>query len=490
MNHILLLIIILLPIVFGLLLPVLKIRNRRIKLSLIFAVLVLEAVGAVYLLFQSDMDFCLWSITDKICVTFNVDDISKIFSLIATLGWLLVGVYSFKYMTHEEREDRFYCFFLLVEGMLLGMDYAADLVTMYLFYEFLTLMSIPLVLHELTKESIAAALKFLFYSVAGAFMALFGICVLSGYLTTLGFTAGGALDSTKAAGHESLILAVTFVAVVGCGAKAGLFPLHGWLPAAHPVAPAPASAVLSAIIAKAGVLAIIRILFFSVGTDILAGTWVQTVLLILALLTVFMGSMMAYREKILKKRLAYSTVSQISYVLTGVFLMSGVGLAGGLLHVIFHATIKTLLFLVAGAVIFSTGKTRVEELRGIGKEMPVTMWCFTLGSLALIGIPPASGFVSKWYLAEAALDSGLGAFTWLVPVVLLVSALLTAGYLLPIAINGFFPGRDYEYTGINREKKLPLMCVPIVILAILAVGFGIWSGGLTDWVSGIVNMIC
>jgi formate hydrogenlyase subunit 3/multisubunit Na+/H+ antiporter MnhD subunit len=265
-----------------------------------------------------------------------------------------------------------------------------------------------------------------------------------------------------------------------------MYPMHGWLPSAHPVAPAPASAVLSAVIAKSGVLAIIRILYYLVGAEKLFGTWVQTALLSLALLTVFMGSMMAYKEKIMKKRLAYSTVSQISYVLLGLFFFSAEGVTGALLHVIFHAVIKTCLFLCAGAIIYLTGKTRIEELRGIGKELPITIWCFTLASLGLIGIPPASGFVSKWFLAKAALDSGLPVFSWLAPVVLLISALLTAGYLLPITINGFFPGKDYTApaAAITEPKT---MWIPLVILAALAVGLGIWSGDMTAFFESLAS---
>ena len=187
-------------------------------------------------------------------------------------------------------------------------------------------------------------------------MALLGIFYLSNYSTSLEFTAGGCLSKTLVSGHEGLLLAIIFVTVIGFGAKAGLYPLHAWLPTAHPVAPAPASAVLSALIAKAGVLAIIRVLYYVVGPQFVAGTWVQTVLLILSLFTVFMGSMKAYREKELKRRLAYSTISQISYILTALFLFTQTAFTGALLHTVVHAAVKTCLFLTAGAIIFNTGK--------------------------------------------------------------------------------------------------------------------------------------
>lgn len=474
-----LLCLIFLPMLLGAALPLWKLKNRRTKCALVLAALLLEAAGTVFLLLQGQAELTLFSMTKTLTVAFRMDGVSKLFMAIAAFGFLLAGVYAFRYMAHEEKEDSFFGFFLLSLGALIGMDLAANLITMYLFFEMITLLSMPLVLHERTEEAIRAALKYLFYSIAGAFLALCCIFFLSRYCTTLDFRAGGSLNLSAIAGKEKLLSVVIFLGVVGFGAKAGMYPLHGWLPTAHPVAPAPASGVLSGIIAKAGVLAILRLVYFSVGTDFLAGTWVQYAWLGLALLTVFMGSMMAYREKVFKKRLAYSSVSQISYVLVGVFLLNAEGLLGGLLHILFHATIKICLFLVAGSVIHNTGKHRVDQLQGLGKAMPKTMWSFTLAALALIGIPPASGFVSKWYLAGGALGSSVKVFSWLAPVVLLISALLTAGYLLPITISAFFPGKEAELPEKTKEGGA-VMWVPIAVLAALTLLLGIFSGCFTD----------
>ena len=188
------------------------------------------------------------------------------------------------------------------------------------------------------------------------------------------FTPGGILDGSKLAGHEALMLVVVFLVIIGFGSKAGMFPLHGWLPTAHPVAPAPASAVRSGVIAKAGVLGIIRVVFYTVGADFIRGSWVQYAWMALTLITIFMGSMMAYKEKVLKKRLAYSTVSQVSYVLFGLSTLTTAGVLGGLMHMLYHAVIKSTLFMTAGSIIYKTGKKMVSELTAIGKQMPVVMW--------------------------------------------------------------------------------------------------------------------
>ena len=395
MTNLLMCLVILLPLAGGAALPLLRGRSKGTLHLCVLAILVLEAAAVTGLLLSPASELTVLAMSDSLVLALRMDGVSRLFLAVAAYGYLLTGIYAFRYLSHGGREISFYAFFLLSLGTLAGMDLSKNLVTMYLFFEALTLLSMPLVLHDRTKESIQAALKYLFYSIAGAFLGLAAIFFLSAYSASLDFRAGGNLDLGKLAGHENVLRVAVFLGVIGFGAKAGLYPLHGSLPTAHPVAPAPASAVPSPIIPHARALGILRLVYFCVGADFLAGTWVQTAWLSLALLTVFMGSMMAYREKVFKKRLAYSTVSQISYVLTGLFLLTPEGALGGLLHVVFHATIKLCLFLVAGSVIVNAGKTRVDELRGYGRVMPKTLWAFTIASLALIGIPPASGFVSK-----------------------------------------------------------------------------------------------
>ena len=235
---------------------------------------------------------------------------------------------------------------------------------------------------------------------------------------------------------------------------------------------------LSGVITKGGVVAVIRVTYYMFGPEFLAGSWPQYVLLTLTLATVFVGSMLAYREKQLKRRLAYSTVSQVSYVLFGLMLLTPDGVQASLLQMVFHALAKDTLFLAAGAIIFSTNCTRVDQLRGIGRRMPVTMWCFTLAALSLIGIPPMAGFVSKWYLLTASLEAPIQAFGVAGLVVLVVSALLTAGYLLPVVTEGFFPGRDF----ITERREVGVqMTWPMIAFAAAVVLMGLLPGGLLHW---------
>lgn len=483
----------LLPLLAGIWILVSKSMKTNQKLLNGTTIAVLAAnVLLTFWAIMGDTTITVCSFTELLTVKFSVDAISRLFVVLTAVVWLLVGIYATAYMQHEHEQSRFFGFYLILEGVLVGLDFSANVITMYTCFELMTITSLPLVLHERTKEAVMAGLKYLFYSVAGAFLALFGIFVLASIGGDLTFTAGGVLQAGSVLGKEGLLLAAVCCMLIGFGAKAGMFPLHGWLPTAHPVAPAPASAVLSGVITKFGVLAIIRVVYFIVGPDMIRGTWVQTTWMVLSLITVFMGSMLAYKEKVFKKRLAYSTVSQVSYVLFGLSLLEPAGFVGALSHVVFHSMIKNCLFLVAGAIILKTGWTRVEEMRGHGRILPMTLTCYTAATLALIGIPPFSGFVSKWYLATGSLASGTGVLAVIGPVVLLLSALLTAGYLLPIMINGFFPGEDFDGAGLKKSKgaELPLtMLVPIVILALAALGFGCFPGKLIEMLQTIAASV-
>lgn len=479
-----LLIPIFLPLLMGLLLPVLPFKNRTLKLSIVFLTLALTAGSVITAALQPPCSITLFSFSEDLAAVFSIDATGKIFAVFSALLWLLIGLYAFRYMQHEEHEDRFFCFFLLALSFTLALDFAGNLITMYLSFELITLSTFPLVLHNQKPEAIRASLKYLFYSIAGAFLALFGLFIASYYAADSHFILGGMLKAEAAAEHRSLLQAAAFCMLLGFGAKCGLYPLHGWLPSAHPVAPAPASALLSALIVKAGVLCCIRTSYFLFGSAFLQGTWVQTAWMSLALLTVFLGSMMAFREKRLKKRLAYSTVSQVSYILLGLSCFTADGATGALLHSVLHAMIKSGLFMVAGAIIFETGAQNVDELRGIGQKMPWTMLCFTVLSLALIGIPPTGGYVSKWFLCMGALHADMGAFSYIAPAVLLISALLTAGYLLPISIHGFLPG--HGYAPVRRQEASWHMLLPIMLVTLVSLLLGIFTEPLVSYLASVL----
>lgn len=485
----LLLLPILLPAAAAFALSAKALRNDGSRRFFVVGILLAELLFAVLCAFLVKDSLTLVRLSSDLCLMLSLDGFGKLFSLLAAFMWLMSGLFSQEYMAHEENRGRYYAFLLLSEGALMLLCFAGNYLTLYLGFELMTLLSAPLALHSQTDAARRGGLKYLFYSVFGACLGLFGFFAVYTYGGTTQFTPGGVMDPTACSGHESLLLIAAFLSVLGFGAKAGLFPLHAWLPAAHPEAPAGASALLSGVITKAGVLSIIRVVYYQFGAGLLRGTWVQYAWLALALVTVFLGSMLAYKEKIFKKRLAYSTVSQVSYILFGLALLEPTALTGAVLHVVVHSAIKDALFFTAGSVILKTGRKDVRELRGIGKEMPVAMWCFTLCSLSLVGIPPLGGFVSKWYLAQGALGSGIPVFSWLGPVILLISALLTAGYLVSVSISAFLPGAAFDYSTVQKREPSIWITLPLLLLTGLSFLIGLFPNLITGFVSALAGTI-
>ncbi len=474
-----------LPIIGALLIWCVPEERRAALNGFTLAMLAVSAAFAAAVALGREQALTVWRLTDTVSIALRSDGVSRLYLGFVSIVWIAVGFYAVGYNAHDHWLRRFNCFYLGTYGVLMGLSMSANAVTLYMFYEMMTLITLPLVMHTMEKDAVAAGIKYLVYSVFGASTALLGIFFLAHYGTTLDFTAGGVLDMEKVAGHEGLLRAIAFAMLLGFGVKAGMFPMHAWLPTAHPVAPAPASAVLSGVITKMGVLGVIRVIFYLVGVDFLKGTWVQAAFMALTLVTVFMGSLLALREKQLKKRLAYSSVSQVSYVLFGLSTMSPLGLVGALLHVVCHSFIKNTLFMAAGAIIHQTGKTDVDDLRGVGRVMPRTLLAFTVVSLGLIGIPPTGGFISKWYLAQGALTLGSAA-SWIGPAVLLCSALMTAAYLLVIVIRGFFPGDGPVVEG---TEAAPVMWWPMFALAALSVAVGLFPNALVHYIQSIAALV-
>lgn len=407
---------------------------------------------------------------------FHLDTAGIFFAALTVVMFALTLVYTASYMKAGKERNRFYTFLAVTMVALVGLCLAGNLITFYLFFELMSLVSFPLVLHTGTEAARKAAMKYLGFSVFGASMALAGMLMI-GKDAALPFTAGGFVS-----GEGNSMLAAYLLMAVGFCCKAGLMPMSNWLPTAHPEAPAPASALLSGVITKAGMLGLIRVTFNVFGADGIRGSWAQETIQILALATILTGSMLAYKEKLLKKRLAFSSVSQLAYVILGVSALNTVGMEGALLQVLFHSSAKVGLFLCAGAVTHQTGLTRVDELEGLGKRMPVTFGCFAVFALSLVGIPPMGGFVAKWKLGLGALDAGEPMGT-LAVIVLLVSALLTAGYLLPILRDAFFKSHPSQSSDLC-EADLP-MTVPLIVMSLIVLMGGALPGAFMQLFSSI-----
>ena len=484
MKTLLLILPILLPIVLALLWRRMDLKGGRLNAATLCTILVSAVLAAVNALLPEAGEISLrW--TDMLTLSLRVDGLSKIWLLLVAVIWPGVALYATEYLEHDANPARFYLFYTVTQGILHALAMSGNLVTFYMFYEAMTLLTVPLVLHNMDKEAVAAAIKYLIYSVIGASAALIGIFFV-GSVGGNGDFAAGTLTAEQLSGKEGLAMGIFMAMLVGFGVKAGMFPLHGWLPTAHPVAPAPASAVLSGVITKMGVLGAARVVFSIAGAERLRGTWVQMALLGLTLLTILMGSLLALKEKKLKKRLAYSSVSQVSYVLFGLFTMTEIGFVGAVLHIIFHSLMKNTLFMAAGSIIHKTEKTRVEEMDGLGRRMPWTYAFFAVASLGLVGIPPTGGFISKWNLAQGALATGLS-YAWIGPVALLISAVLTAGYLFTVVIKGCFPGEEAE-TGPRCEAGWRMLA-PMAVYAALIVGLGIFSGGIIDYLQTLAQAL-
>ena len=475
---------ILLPIVTACLWRWLRLEGEALHKASFLTIAVSAALAAACALIPNMPEVSLrW--TDMLAFSLRVDGVSRIWLLLLAVIWPGAGLYAQEYLEHDENPARFFLFYTITQGILHALAMAGNLVTYYMFYEAMTLLTVPLVLHNRDKEAVAAAIKYLIYSVIGASAALIGIFFI-GAMGGNGDFVSGLVTAEQIAGKEGFAMAIFLTMLIGFGVKAGMFPLHGWLPTAHPVAPAPASAVLSGVITKMGVLGIVRVLFNIAGAERIRGTWVQYTMLGLTLTTILMGSLLALKEKKLKKRLAYSSVSQVSYVLFGLFTLTEWGFVGAMLHVIFHSLMKNTLFMAAGSIIHKTEKTYVEEMEGLGKRMPWTYAFFTVASLGLVGIPPTGGFISKWNLAQGALATGLS-YSWIGPTVLLISAVLTAGYLFTVVIKGCFPGE-----GVKPEPNCEAgwkMLVPMGVYSALIVVLGMFSGPIIQYFQTVAQSL-
>ncbi len=490
---ILLLIPIFFPIAMGLAMLPLNLEDRGKRQIYVTSVVIINMVLSIIFMFTiPKQTFTLIRFSETASITFRVDGLSTVFGMIVSILWVVATFYSFEYMKHEGKEKKFFAFFTMSFGVVLGIAFSNNLITMYLFYELLTVATTPLVMHAMDQKASAAGKRYIRYSIGGASFGFIAIMLLMNYGSTLDFTYGGVLMNSPflpfAASDKHILLVGYLLAFFGFGVKAAIFPFFRWLPSAG-VAPTPVSALLHAVaVVNAGIFAISRVTYFSFGADFLRGSWAQYVTMIAATVTIVFGSSMALREKHIKRRLAYSTVSNLSYMLFSITTMSAEGLTGGLIHMTFHSVLKITLFFVAGAIIYKTGREYVDEIEGCGKAMPITMACFTICSMGLIGIPPIMGITSKWMISKAAVDSGLP-LSWAGIAALIVSALLTTLYLFDIIIKAYFPKKDLNVAELNKGVKDPngYMTIPMIGLTAFSIVFGIWPAPLLKVFTLVAN---
>lgn len=409
----------------------------------------------------------LIEIAPSIHLELKADPLGVYFALIASGLWVLTSFYSIGYVRGlaEHKQTRYFASFALCLAATIGIAFAANLLTFLVFYELLTIATYPLVIHKETPEAISAGRKYLAYTLTAGVALIAATAWLYQIVGRLDFVPGGVLSKGAASSQTIMILFLLFLG--GVGVKAAIMPLHSWLPTAM-AAPTPVSALLHAVaVVKSGVFGVMRLVGFVFGPETMRTFRLNEILLVLTAATILFASLLALREDNLKRRLAYSTVGHLSYIVLGAALLSPNGFAGGLLHIATHATMKITLFFCAGAIYVTLHKEQVSELDGVGKAMPWTMGAFTIGALGLAGIPPVNGFVSKWFLGIGTLEVGsVGAF-----VILLVSGLLNAGYFFPIIHRAFFrESRDHR----TYTEASVLMVAPTVAAAILSLLFGVW----------------
>ena len=387
-----------------------------------------------------------------LALAFSAEPLGVLFGLIASFLWIVTTVYSIGYMRGhgEAHQTRFYAFFAIAMGCTMGVAFADNLFTLFVFYELLTLSTYPLVTHAGTREARQGGRTYLGILMATSMGFLLLAVVWTWQLTgNVRFTSGGIL----AGAASPLVIGILFALYVFGIGKAALMPFHRWLPAAM-VAPTPVSALLHAVaVVKAGVFAIVKITVYIFGLDLLRDTGVTDWLLWVAALTILVASVIALRQDNLKARLAYSTVSQLSYIVMGALLVNSTALVGSTLHLATHAFGKITLFFCAGAILVASHKTKVSQLDGLGRQMPWTMGAFFLASLSIVGLPPMGGMWSKWYLALGAIDAG---YVVLVGV-LMVSTLLNIAYLIPVPIRAFVGKADAG--GEIQIREAPIACL-------------------------------
>jgi multicomponent Na+:H+ antiporter subunit D len=416
--------------------------------------------------------YTLSTIAPGISLNFRVDALSLIFGIVSSFLWIFASFYNIGYMRslNEHAQTRYYtCFAAAILGAQ-GVSYSGGLFSLYLFYEIISLFTYPLVAHHQDEEGYAGGKKYLVYLMGTSKGLLLPAVILTYIMTgTLNF-ADDIRTGVFPATADHLWITVTYVLFIGGFAKAAIMPLHNWLPSAM-VAPTPVSALLHAVaVVKAGVFCISRVMLSTFGTNILQDLGIGLVTAYFVSFTILAASIIALTKDDLKARLAYSTVSQLSYIILGVALLDNTGVLGGIIHIVNHGFSKITLFFCAGAIYVAHHKKKISDMAGIGYAMPFTMGAFALASLSMIGAPPVAGFVTKWYLLNGALEIR----NIPIVIVLLVSTILNAGYFVPITIRAFFEGKKERWSRKDIHEAPLTMVVPLVLASLISLAIGMF----------------
>jgi multicomponent Na+:H+ antiporter subunit D len=407
------------------------------------------------------------SLIPEISISFRVDELGLTFSLLASGLWILASFFNYGYVRANEMKHciRYFACFAASIGAAIGIAMASNLLTFLIFYELLTLATYPLVLHKESKAAFAAARLYLLFALTGGLLITVAIVWLWSTIGSLDFVPGGFVQDLS----QVQIAAIFFLLLIGCGVKAAIMPMHAWLPSAM-VAPSPVSALLHAVaVVKAGVFGCMRMIGFVFKPELLTGTSLQYILIFICASTILVGSLMALKQENLKRRLAYSTIVHLSYIVLGAALLSKTGFTGSILYMVNHGLAKITLFFCAGAIYATTRYTEVQQLRGVGRRMPWTMGAFTIASLGLIGVPGFCGFIGKLMLAKGALES-----EHIISMsIMLGASVLTAAYLLPIIKLAFFEAPLETQDNKPQEARLSML-IPLCITSMLVVFFGIF----------------
>jgi multicomponent Na+:H+ antiporter subunit D len=410
---------------------------------------------------------------------FRIDDLSMLFLTLSAVLWLLTTVYAIGYLEGSPHRKRFFCFFSLCVTATMGIAQAGNLITFLIFYEMLTLVTYPLVVHRGTANALRAGRVYLVYTLFGGTLLLLGTAWIHVIAGPADFVRGGFLAPALGAGSGRLVV-VFVLLLIGLGVKTALVPLHGWLPQAM-VAPAPVSALLHAVaVVKAGAFGVARVVYDVFGSDVARQLGVLLPLAVVASFTIIYASIRALYQDDIKRRLAYSTISQVSYIVLGIALWGPIGTIGALAHLVHQGIMKITLFFCAGNLAEELKIHKVSELDGVGRVMPLTMAAFTVGAFGMIGLPPVAGFVSKWYLGLGAASSGQYEFIG----VLFASSLLNALYFLPIVRAAWFkePSSAVQSAlasraGRERRPEISwLLLGPTLITAAFSIATGVFAG--------------